>query len=85
MYAREKGWELMKKIKWLECDSVDLGKKFQYRMDIDAEEFKGRAGLPWLIMAANVNLSINELLASHGRRMGMSGRGLGLAASLDLL
>lgn len=31
-------------------------------MDIDAREFKGRAGMPWLIMAANVNLSVNELL-----------------------
>lgn len=25
-------------------------------------EFKGRAGMPWLIMAANIHLSINELL-----------------------
>jgi hypothetical protein len=38
------------------------GKKISYRVDIDARDFKGRAGLPWLIMAANVNLSINQLL-----------------------
>jgi hypothetical protein len=31
-------------------------------VDIDARDFKGRAGMPWLIMAANVHLSINQLL-----------------------
>ena len=46
---------------YLEMQSSS-GKKIQYRVDIDAREFKGRAGLPWLIMAANVNLSINQLL-----------------------
>lgn len=38
------------------------GKRIRYRVDIDARDFKGRAGMPWLIMAANVNLSINQLL-----------------------
>src|SRR5258708_4754758 len=46
----------------LECDSPALGKKIKYRVDIDAREFKGRAGMPWLIMAANTDLSLNELL-----------------------
>jgi len=49
-------------IEWLEHDSPALGRKIRYRVDIDAREFKGRAGMPWLIMAANVHLSINELL-----------------------
>lgn len=48
-------------IEYLEHDSP-LGKKIQYRVDIDARQFQGRAGMPWLIMAANVNLSINDLL-----------------------
>ena len=48
-------------IEWLEHDSTS-GKKIRYRVDIDAREFQGRAGMPWLIMAANPNLSINELL-----------------------
>ena len=52
----------MAKIKWLEYDSAGLGKKISYRLDINAAEFEGRAGMPWLIMAANVNLSVNELL-----------------------
>ncbi len=52
----------MNKIEWLELDSVGLGKKFRYRLDINAADFKGRAGMPWLIMAANLHLSINELL-----------------------
>ena len=46
---------------YLEMQSSS-GKKISYRVDIDARDFKGRAGLPWLIMAANVNLSINQLL-----------------------
>jgi hypothetical protein len=49
-------------VKWLEHDSINLGKKVRYRLDINAGEFKGRAGMPWLIMAANIHLSINELL-----------------------
>jgi hypothetical protein len=49
-------------IEWQEVDSAALGKKIKYRTDIDAREFKGRAGMPWLIMAANVHLSITELL-----------------------
>lgn len=49
-------------IEWLELDSAGLGKKIRYRLDIKAEDFKGRAGMPWLIMAANLHLSINELL-----------------------
>lgn len=56
-------------IEWLEVDSPALRKKIRYRADIDIREFKGRAGMPWLIMAANVHLSINELLAvmaAHG-------------------
>lgn len=56
-------------IEWLEHESQTTGKKIKYRVDIDAREFKGRAGMPWLIMAANVNLSINELLevmSAHG-------------------
>ena len=47
---------------WLEIDGPRMGKKIRYRVDIDAREFRGRAGMPWLIMAANVNLSITELL-----------------------
>ena len=58
---------MMKKIKWLEYDSTGLGKKIRYRLEINAAEFKGRAGMPWLIMAANIHLSVNELLMSHGR------------------
>lgn len=46
----------------LEIDSPALGKKITYRADIDIRDFKGRAGMPWLIMAANVDLSITELL-----------------------
>jgi hypothetical protein len=53
---------MMPEIEWLELDSTGLGKKIKYRLDINAAEFKGRAGMPWLIMAANVSLSINELL-----------------------
>lgn len=49
-------------IEWLEIDSPALRKKIRYRADIDIREFKGRAGMPWLIMAANVNLSITALL-----------------------
>lgn len=49
-------------IEYLEIESPITGKKIGYRVDIDAREFKGRAGMPWLIMAANVNLSINKLL-----------------------
>ena len=54
---------------WLEHNNPTTGKQIKYRVDIDAREFKGRAGMPWLIMAANVNLSINDLLAvmaAHG-------------------
>jgi hypothetical protein len=54
---------------WLECDSPKLRKTIEYRVDIDAREFEGRAGMPWLIMAANPGLSITELLdvmAAHG-------------------
>jgi hypothetical protein len=54
---------------WLEHNSPATGKKIKYRVDIDAREFKGRAGMPWLIMAANVGMSINDLLAvmaAHG-------------------
>lgn len=53
-------------IKWLEHESPNLGKTIRYRLDINAEDFKGRAGMPWLIMAANVHLSINELLEVMG-------------------
>jgi len=51
-------------IEWLETDSYLTDKKhrIRYRVDIDAREFKGRAGMPWLIMAANVQLSVNDLL-----------------------
>ncbi len=28
----------------------------------DIRDFKGRAGMPWLIMAANIHLSVNDLL-----------------------
>jgi hypothetical protein len=47
---------------WLECDSPRLRKTIKYRVDIDAREHEGRAGMPWLIMAANTGLSITELL-----------------------
>jgi hypothetical protein len=56
-------------IESLEIESPTTGKKIEYRVDIDAREFKGRAGMPWLLMAANVNLSINnllEIMAAHG-------------------
>jgi hypothetical protein len=56
-------------IEWLEHDSPTTGKKIRYRVDIDVRQFQGRAGMPWLIMAANVNLSVNDLLevmAAHG-------------------
>jgi hypothetical protein len=52
----------MAPVEWLELESVGLGKKIRYRLDINAGDFKGRAGMPWLIMAANLHLSINELL-----------------------
>ena len=55
-------------IEWLEHDRP-TGGKIRYRVDIDARQFQGRAGMPWLIMAANVHLSINDLLevmAAHG-------------------
>ena len=49
---------------WLEIPSLmtDKKQKIKYRLDIDARDFKGRAGMPWLIMAANVDLSVNDLL-----------------------
>lgn len=47
---------------YLEIESPTTGKKIEYRVALDAREFKGRAGMPWLIMAANINLSINQLL-----------------------
>jgi hypothetical protein len=50
-------------IEWLELHSTGLGKKIRYRLDINAEEFRGRAGVTWLIMAANPQLSIDELCA----------------------
>jgi hypothetical protein len=34
----------------------------EINLTLDIRDFKGRAGMPWLIMAANVHLSINELL-----------------------
>jgi hypothetical protein len=55
-------------VEYLEIKSPITGKKIDYRLDVDAREFQGRAGMPW-IMAANVNLSINDLLeimAAHG-------------------
>ena len=45
----------------LECDG-NPGKKIKYRVEIDARNFHGLAGMPWLIMAANTDLSLNELL-----------------------
>lgn len=53
----------MAEVEWRELDSVGLGKKISYRLDINAGDFRGRAGVAWLIMAANPHLSINELLA----------------------
>ncbi len=56
---------------YLEIESPTTGKKIKYRVDVDARHFRGRAGMPWLIMAANVNLSINALLdvmAHYGYR-----------------
>jgi hypothetical protein len=48
---------------YLEIEDAGTRKKIRYRADIpNIRDFVGRAGLPWLIMAANVNLSINELL-----------------------
>jgi hypothetical protein len=55
-------------IEWLEHDGA-TGRKIQYRLAVDAREHQGRAGMPWVIMAANPNLSINDLLAvmaAHG-------------------
>jgi hypothetical protein len=57
---------------WLELDSMDgwgRGKKVRYRLDINAGEFKGRAGMVWLLMAANIHLSLNDLvqvMAAYG-------------------
>ena len=56
-------------IEYLEHDSPRTGKKIKYRVDVDARQFQGRAGMPWIIMAANVDMSINNLLevmAAHG-------------------
>lgn len=48
---------------YLEIEGSPTGKKIRYQVAIpDIRQYKGRAGLPWLIMAANVNLSINDLL-----------------------
>jgi len=49
-------------VEYLEIESPTTGKRIQYRVEIDAREFRERAGMPWLIMAANVNLSITQLL-----------------------
>lgn len=51
-------------IEWLEIPSAmtDKKQKIKYRLDIDARDFKGRAGMPWLIMAANTHLSVSDLL-----------------------
>jgi hypothetical protein len=48
----------------MEIVSSSTGKPIDYRLDLNALDFKGRAGMPWLIMAANVcmHLSINDLL-----------------------
>lgn len=48
-------------VDYLEIESAVTGKKIRYRVDIDARDYKGRAGMPWLIMAANVNLSLTQL------------------------
>ena len=49
---------------YLEIEAAETRKKIRFRVDIpNIRDYCGRAGLPWLIMAANVNLSINELLA----------------------
>ena len=53
----------MDHIAWLELHSTGLGKKIRYRLDINAEDFRGRAGVVWLIMAANPHLSLDELCA----------------------
>ena len=36
----------------------------EINLSLDVRDFKGRAGMPWLIMAANPHLSINDLLAA---------------------
>ena len=41
----------------------------EVNLTLDIRDFKGRAGMPWLIMAANIHLSINDLvvvMASYG-------------------
>lgn len=54
---------------WLELNSAILEKKIRYRVVSNAGDFKGKAGLPYLIIAANPHLSLNELvdvMAAYG-------------------
>jgi hypothetical protein len=45
---------------WADWQGREISREVNLTLDI--RNFKGRAGMPWLIMAANVHLSINDLL-----------------------